>query len=184
MLKVENKLILSWGDVETLTKELCIKIITELPNIDSVHGIARGGLIPAVMVSHILDLPYVDVVGPNTLVIDDIADSGLTLEKSPGVYTAVLHYKSHTSTFKPNIWAEEHTGDEWVVYPFEKSDSNAIQDYLVNPTSKEQLDIPEWLEMANELLANEPDERQDERDDLNLIGGLTMPKTNTNKLNK
>jgi hypothetical protein len=64
------------------------------------------------------------------------------------------------------------------------SDSKPIQDYLVNPTSKEQLDIPEWLEMANELLANEPDERQDERDDLNLIGGLTMPKTNTNKLNK
>jgi hypothetical protein len=32
--------------------------------------------------------------------------------------------------------------------------------------------------MANEILSNEPDERQDERDDLNLIGGLTMPKTN------
>ena len=184
MLKVENKFILSWNDVETLVKELCIKIITELPNIDSVHGIARGGLIPAVMVSHMLDLPYVDLVGPNTLVIDDIADSGLTLEKAPGVYTAVLHYKSHTSSFKPNIWAEEHKGDEWVVYPFERTDAMAKQDYLLTTEGMEQVNIPEWLEIANEILANEPDERQDERDDLNLIGGLTMPKTNTNKLNK
>jgi len=184
MLKVENKFILSWNDVETLVKELCIKIITELPNIDSVHGIARGGLIPAVMVSHMLDLPYVDLVGPNTLVIDDIADSGLTLEKAPGVYTAVLHYKSHTSSFKPNIWAEEHKGDEWIVYPFERTDAMAKQDYLLTTEGMEQVNIPEWLEIANEILANEPDERQDERDDLNLIGGLTMPKTNTNKLNK
>ena len=184
MLKVENKLILSWGDVEALVKNLCEKIITETPNIDSVHGIARGGLIPAVMVSHMLDLPYVDLVGPNTLVIDDIADSGLTLENAPGVYTAVLHYKSHTSSFKPNIWAEEHKGDEWIVYPFEKTDAMAMQDYLINSTDREQVDIPEWLEIANEILANEPDEPQDERDELNLIGGLTMPKTNTNKLNK
>ena len=66
------------------------KNTTETPTIDSVTGIARGGLIPAVMVSHKLDLPYVDAVGPNTLVIDDIADSGVTLEKAPGVYTAVL----------------------------------------------------------------------------------------------
>jgi len=130
MLKVDNKLILSWGDVETLVKTLCEKIITETPNIDSVHGIARGGLIPAVMVSHMLDLPYVYVVGPNTLVIDDIADSGTTLNNSPGVYTAVLHYKPHTSSFKPTIWAEEHKGDEWLIYPWEKTDSNHIQDYL------------------------------------------------------
>ena len=77
-----------------------------------------------------MGLPYVDVVGPNTLVIDDIADSGATLEKAPGVYTAVLHYKPHTSSFKPTIWAEEHKGDEWLIYPFERTDSKPMQDYL------------------------------------------------------
>jgi hypoxanthine phosphoribosyltransferase len=184
MLKVENKLILSWGDLESLCKNLAEQIPHETPTVDSVHGIARGGLIPAVMVSHLTGLPYVDVIGPNTLVIDDIADSGETLAKAPGVYTAVLHYKPHTSNFRPNIWVETHEGDEWIVYPFEKTDAMAKQDYLLTTKDREQIDIPEWLEIANEILANEPDEPQDERDELNLIGGLTMPKTNTNKLNK
>jgi len=132
MQKADNKLILSWEDLDILVEKLCEKVITELPNIDSVHGIARGGLIPSVMVSHMLNLPYVDLIGPNTLVIDDIADTGFTLENAPGVYTAVLHYKSHTSSFKPNIWAAEHTGDEWVIYPFERNDSIEKQDYLLN----------------------------------------------------
>ena len=58
------------------------------------------------------------------------ADSGETLDKAPGLYHAVLHYKPHTSIFKPTLWAKE-MGDEWIVYPWEKSDSKAIQDYKV-----------------------------------------------------
>ena len=53
-----------------------------------------------------------------------------TLKNAPGVYHAVLHYKPHTSIFKPTLWAEE-MGDEWIVYPWEKSDSKAIQDYKI-----------------------------------------------------
>tara|TARA_B110000977_G_C10811765_1_gene390561 strand:- start:225 stop:680 length:456 start_codon:yes stop_codon:yes gene_type:complete len=126
----DNKIKLSWDDLEDLVDELCNKIPFETPTVDSVTGIARGGLIPAVMVSHKTGLPYVHAVGPNTLVIDDIADSGATLEKTSGVYTAVLHYKPHTSSFKPNIWASKHTGNEWMIYPFEKVGAIARQDYL------------------------------------------------------
>jgi hypoxanthine phosphoribosyltransferase len=131
MLKIDNKIILSWDDLDSLVNKLCVKIPLELPNIDSVTGIARGGLIPAVMISHKLDLPYVSIVGPNTLVIDDIADTGITLGKAPGVFTAVLHYKPHTSGFKPNLWADTHNGDEWILFPWERQDSKQIQDYLI-----------------------------------------------------
>tara|TARA_R110000744_G_scaffold348950_1_gene454622 strand:- start:403 stop:807 length:405 start_codon:yes stop_codon:yes gene_type:complete len=131
-LTVDNKIILSWIDVVDSINELCERIPIDLPFIDSVHGIPRGGLTPAVLISHKLGLPYVDVIGVNTLVIDDIADSGVTLEKSPGLYTAVLHYKPHTSSFKPNIWGKLHEGDEWIIYPWETKDSDPIQDYLNN----------------------------------------------------
>jgi uncharacterized protein len=131
-LTVHNKIILSWIDTNELVDILCEKIKFDLPNIDSVHGIPRGGLIPAVLISHKLGLPYVSAVGPNTLVVDDICDSGVTLDKGPGVYTAVLHYKPHTSCFKPNIWSEIHEGNEWVIYPWETKDSDPIQDYLKN----------------------------------------------------
>jgi hypoxanthine phosphoribosyltransferase len=129
-LKINNKIYLSWDDVQELVSKLCEKIITEQPNIDSVFGLKRGGLIPAVMVSHKLGLPWSDVIYPNTLVIDDICDTGITLRDTIGCNTAVLHYKPHTSCFKPNIYATIHKGDEWIIYPWEREDSEQIQDYL------------------------------------------------------
>jgi len=129
-IKIENKIYLSWDDVSQLVDKLCEEIIPVIPNIDSVFGISRGGLIPAVMVSHKLNLPWSNVMLPSTLVIDDIADTGETLKNIVSCYTATLHYKPHTSCFKPNIYAALHEGDEWVIYPWEKKDSEQIQDYL------------------------------------------------------
>jgi hypoxanthine phosphoribosyltransferase len=129
-LKIENKIYLSWDDISQLVDILCEKIITEQPNIDSVFGLKRGGLIPAVMVSHKLGLPWSDVMLPNTLVIDDICDTGVTLKNTVGVYTAVLHHKPHTSCYKPNIYAQIHKGDEFIYYPWERKDAEPIQDYL------------------------------------------------------
>ena len=134
MITLENKIILSWDDVNGLVNALCEKITHDLPNIDSVYGIPRGGLIPATLVSHKLNLPYSNVMLPNTLVIDDICDSGVTLKNSPGVYHAVLHYKPHTSCFEPDIYAKLHEGDEWLIYPWEEFNSPAMQDYLINKT--------------------------------------------------
>ena len=130
MLQLESKIILSWWDVDELVNKLCERIQEEFLPIDSVHGLKRGGLIPAVMVSHKLNLPYNDVITPTTLVVDDICDSGVTLKDGPGIYTAVLHQKSHTSCFTPNVWAELHLGDEFIYYPWERQDSEPIQDYL------------------------------------------------------
>ena len=164
-IKTNQKMDLSWDDVNTLVDNLCKQIPFELPNIDSVHGIPRGGLIPAVLISHKLDLPYVNAVGPNTLVVDDIADTGVTLDKGPGVYTAVLHYKPHTSCFKPSIYSELHEGDEWVIYPWETKDSDPIQDYL---KSEEFLEFAEREDNNNEELGH--------LKDTSYIAGMTNDK--------
>ena len=165
-VKTNQKTYLSWDDIESAVDDLCQQIPFELPNIDSIHGIARGGLIPAVLISHKLGLPYVGLVGhKNTLVVDDICDTGVTLDKGPGVYTAVLHYKPHTSCFQPTIWSEIHDGDEWLIYPWETKDSLPIQDYLQSD---------EFLEFAeredNSVVLSEGDSK------LHTIGGLTNDK--------
>jgi uncharacterized protein len=129
-LKIQNKIYLGWDDINDSINIICEKIITEQPNIDSIFGIKRGGLIPAVMISHKLNLPWSDVMYPNTLVVDDICDTGITLKNTIGCNTAVLYYKPHTSCFRPNIYAQEHNGDEWIIFPWEKKDSESIQDYL------------------------------------------------------
>ena len=133
MLKIEpNKIAVSWWDMSDLIKDLGEKIPFEVPLADSIYGIPRGGLIPAVMLSHKLGLPLVDTIGKNTLVVDDICDSGVTLKKSPGQFTAVLYHKPHTSIFTPDIWAREHKGHEWLIYPWESSSAEPIQGYLQN----------------------------------------------------
>ena len=114
MIAKRNKIPLDWEEIDRLVDILCEKIITQIPSIDSVMGLPRGGLIPAVMVSHRLNLPLVTLPEPHTLVIDDIADSGVTLTNTPGIYTAVLHYKPHTSVFKPNLYSVEYKGDDFL----------------------------------------------------------------------
>ena len=127
-LTVNNKMFVSWADIEDLVQELWKKVVIGSMPVNSIHGLKRGGYIPAVMLSHELGLPYSEVVHSDTLVVDDICDSGETLKNAPGVYHAVLHYKPHTSCVIPTIWAKE-VGDDWIVYPWEKNDSRAIQDY-------------------------------------------------------
>ena len=129
-LKANNKIYLGWDDVNDLVTILCEKIITEQPNIDSVFGLKRGGLIPAVMVSHKLGLPWSDVMLPDTLVVDDICDSGVTLRDCVCSYTAVLYHKPHTANFVPTLFAAIHEGDEFIYYPWERNDAEPIADYL------------------------------------------------------
>ena len=129
MLKLsESKIQVSWWDMQDLIKDLAKKIPFEVPLADSIYGIPRGGLIPAVILSHRLQMPLVETIGRNTLVIDDMSDSGTTLSKMPGQFTAVLFHKPHTSCFTPNVWSKLHEGDEWLVFPWEDFDAPAKQD--------------------------------------------------------
>jgi hypoxanthine phosphoribosyltransferase len=131
MSNLKDKKYITWDDIDKLTDIICEKISKEKTNINSVTGLARGGLVPAVIISHKLNLPYLTLKNHNyfdTLIVDDICDSGKTLNGFKNYYTAVLHYKP-TSIFKPT-WYGEEIGDEWQVYPWEKKDSNTIQDYL------------------------------------------------------
>lgn len=129
MIKSGNKIILSWENIGSMVNKMCQLIQRDYPNIDSIHGIKRGGLIPSVMVSHQLNLPWTHEIFPNTLVIDDISDSGETLQKYAGVYTATLYYKPHTSIFKPNIYVSKYEGDAFIYFPWERGDARPIQDY-------------------------------------------------------
>ena len=127
-LKIGNKVFVYWDDITILVSDLCNTIVTSGIQIKSITGIERGGLIPAVMISHKLNIPYVTKINKDTLVIDDICDSGETLKGIVAGFTATLHYKP-TAIFTPDFYSKE-VGTEWIVYPWERNDSDTIQDYL------------------------------------------------------
>ena len=127
---MKHKVYITWEQVDTLVTILKHKILDKLPEIGSVMGIARGGLIPAVMLSHKLGVPYTNLIDPNTLVVDDICDSGVTIKEAPGLYTATLHYKS-SAIVKPSVYASLLLNEnQWIVYPWENNDSEMVQGYL------------------------------------------------------
>ena len=106
-----------------------------------ITGVPRGGLIPAVLMSHKFDIPYIGLEAAKTLpgdlkkkilVIDDIADSGNTLAQIQrhNFRTATLA-RRYSSSFTPTITGTDILDDHWLVFPWEQKSSEAIQDYLV-----------------------------------------------------
>jgi len=92
-------------------------------NIKNIYGIPRGGLIPAVYLSHLTNLPLTQTYGEHTLVVDDIADSGKTLKhyQTSGCKTATIFYRKESIT-KPDIWIYEKEKD-WILFPWETKES-------------------------------------------------------------
>jgi len=106
-----------------------------------ITGVPRGGLIPAVLMSHRFDIPYIGLEAAKTLpgdlkkkvlVVDDIADSGNTLEqiKRHNFITATLA-RRYNSSYSPQCVGVEIKDDHWLVFPWENLSSKTIQDYLV-----------------------------------------------------
>lgn len=88
-----------------------------------IYAIPRGGLVPAVHLSHLLGLPITDNPFGNILVVDDVSDTGSTLEKwkrkrLARVYLATLHIKEGTKTI-PDFWVGQYKREQWIKYPWE-----------------------------------------------------------------
>ena len=127
-----EKRYLTWKDIENAIESIAYRIKKCDIEFSSITGLPRGGLIPAVMLSHKLNIPYKEspTMG-NILVIDDICDSGETLHKfkhESNVYTATIHYKQ-TASVEPTFWYSLVQDKDWIVYPWERDDSETIADY-------------------------------------------------------
>jgi hypothetical protein len=115
---------------------------------DAIVGLTRGGLVPGVLMSHMLQTPMEVVsyssklgAGDNRcygeeipvihakriLIVDDIADSGKTLlelvkeydSRGHEVYTATLYYKE-SSVLEPNYYINMIPADApWIIFPWE-----------------------------------------------------------------
>lgn len=110
----------SWSDfdaaVETITAR--VRPWVEEGIVRSIWGIPRGGLVLAVTLSHRLNLPFLRSKAA-LLLVDDIADTGKTLQRytPPGTRTVTWFYH-HQSVFTPDVWVSTKT-DKWIVFPWE-----------------------------------------------------------------
>lgn len=127
--------ILSWQDIHNLIDELVPQVLCQ--NIAFITGIPRGGLIPAILLSHACDIPFTNnttfINNESVLVVDDIVDTGHSMKNfvEMGYKTCSLHYKK-SSIVRPLIYAQIADEDTWLIYPWERLNAEKVQDYLKN----------------------------------------------------
>ena len=135
-----EKIFLSWKDIDDAVESLIYQIKQSNTKITAIGGLPRGGLIPAVLLSHKMDIPFVSqanvkLVPGNILIVDDICDTGKTLKRfkfEDNVYTATIHYKT-SAEYKPHFWFKLANENKWIVYPWEQKESETVPDYLKIP---------------------------------------------------
>lgn len=114
---------------DKITWELVMQFCNELKRLFNVsdrylvgvYAPPRGGLCLGVIMSHKLGIPLLAAPCDGCLIVDDIADSGETLQHAVNSYdcfVATLAY-SRECSFEPDFWKIEKTG-EWLVFPWEE----------------------------------------------------------------
>ncbi len=146
--------LIGWDKVEGLSEVVAERVRSDGFKPDVVIGILRGGVIPARIIADKLGVedmgvmevklykavgirgerPYLrqpltlDIAGKKVLVVDDISDTGLTLQlavEAVNLYlplevkTATLYIKPWTD-FVPDYYGE--STESWIVFPWERGE--------------------------------------------------------------
>lgn len=94
---------------------------------DSVYGVPRGGISIATFIGAALSIPIIlEFKGhPNTLIVDDIVDSGKTRKKYPSNCFACLDYKDRgdIELEKSILYVDKYIDSPWIKYPWEKNET-------------------------------------------------------------
>ena len=160
---------ITWDEYHRKTEELAVKVYEDDWQFNQVVCIAKGGMRVGDVFARIFNVPLAILsvesykgegirnqrsaitfsrdlaktspnIGSKVLLVDDLADSGITLKKSidwlqhfygfyldEPVRTAVLFYKA-ASSFKPNYYIDYLKDSPWIHMPFEKYEDMSVED--------------------------------------------------------
>lgn len=144
-MKFKNKIYLDYDDVESMNMNLVHDVSKFKP--DVIVGITRGGLLPALHLSHHLDRPLQTIIwqtrdinkcehdkklqnlidtGSRVVFVDDINDTGRTFSEISKAYHGARSNVMFVSlvqkleTTHPATAALTLSDDRWIVFPWEK----------------------------------------------------------------
>ena len=86
-----------------------------------IYGVPRGGLCLAVALSHKLKINLISKPRKNSLIIDDVYETGLTLTTFKDIEGAMFFVLF--SKIKPTWWNTVHVTkkSQWIVFPWENT---------------------------------------------------------------
>lgn len=117
----------TWGQVELAVRYMKAKLEEQDRKFRYVYGVPRGGLAPAVMLSHLMEIPLIQdqpiihVIDGPVVIVEDIVDTGKVLHeydsyrKNGNMFMSI--YVKPWSGIKPDwaVW----TTEDWIVFPWE-----------------------------------------------------------------
>ena len=108
--------------VETITARYTVH------SFSGVYGVPRGGVCLAVALSHSLALPWLPEPKEGCLVVDDVYETGITLNNFKDIEGA--NFFVLFSKMSPTWWNTVHLSEksEWIVFPWEDN-LNSQNDY-------------------------------------------------------
>jgi len=127
---VTRKLLLSWDDFDEAvfagTEHILLSTYYKRNLITGIYGIPRGGLVLAVALSHHTRLPLTPVLQEGCVIVDDVLESGVTMERTLNAF-----YKQFPDgccaawvwvTKNPTLgsgYGRFEDPNMWVVFPWE-----------------------------------------------------------------
>lgn len=142
------KIQITWPKYIAAVAKIAQHFQKEGKKFDLIVGLTRGGLIPAVLLSHALDiptmpfdphvlhstgaprekinLPITPAIIRRILIVDDISDTGKTFNKTVNFFsdrgfnitTAAVYTNKTTTIFAPDFSVHD-SHKKWVIFPYE-----------------------------------------------------------------
>jgi len=109
----------TWGEFDKSVEHIANKC--KFLKFSGIYGIPRGGLCLAVALSHKLKINLISQPIKNSLIVDDVYETGITLNKFKDIEGAM--YFVLFSKIKPTWWNTVFISDEkeWIVFPWENA---------------------------------------------------------------
>ena len=115
----------TWSDFDRSVIHIADKC--KLLEFSGIYGVPRGGLCLAVALSHKLKINLITEPIKNSLIVDDVYETGITLNNHKDIEGAMFFVLF--SKIKPTWWNTVYVSNksQWIVFPWENT-SNAKSD--------------------------------------------------------
>lgn len=138
-------MVIDWFEYNDIIDSLIKKYKSQFSKYQYIYGIPRGGLLLATVLSYKLDIPVIYRLDDqeNVLVVDDICDSGKTINRFLNKYDTLVLFVNNkvNNDIKPTYYYNNSDG-EWVVFPYEY-DINTGLEYIDNVSKVNKTNIEE-----------------------------------------
>ena len=109
----------TWTEFDKSVEQIASKC--KFSEFSGIYGVPRGGLCIAVALSHKLKINLISVPKKNSLIVDDIYETGMTLNTFKNIEGATFFVLF--SKIIPTWWNTVHLSEnkEWIVFPWENA---------------------------------------------------------------